>query len=107
MIFNSMKVFIFIFVHFLNLFVHAKSLGRSILRTLLYINSTVEDCFEIVDIHVEFSVQDLILILITHDSQEHGTNQCLHCYYRKDEDQGFPETNVKDYLVKCAQGATH
>ena len=102
-----MKVFIFILVHFFNLLVHAKSLGRSILRTLLYINSTVEDCFKIVDIHVEFTVQDLIFIFITYDSQEHSTNQCLHRYYRKDEDKGFPETYVKNYLVEDAQEATY
>ena len=102
-----MKVFVFILVHFFNLFVHAKSLGRSILRTLLYINSTIENGFQIVDIHVKFSVQDLIFILITNDSQEHGTNQCLHRYYRKDEDQGFPQTNMKDYLIEGAHEATY
>ena len=106
-IFTSFRISILILVHFFNLFVHSKSLGSSIFRSFCYVDSTIENCFQVVDIHERLSVQDLMFILITYDCQKYGTNQCLHRYYRKDEDKSFPETNMKDYLVDSSHKLTY
>ena len=81
-IFTSFSISIFILVHFFNLFVHSESLGSSIFRSFCYVDGTIENCFQVVDIHERLSVQDLMFILIANNSQKHGTDQCLHRYYR-------------------------